>query len=381
MGKNIEDIKSELIAIYQSELEGAESMGSPKRADALHQAVSLTEGAQTKSDLLLSLMEQYEVMLAPVQQVELFGAFLKKSMGFEVLERNGIYLDKLPKVELAKGQRYLFINSQPERAKGVLDQEIEAICMGRWHLDVWEASVKALPGTHLDLRDTLSVAQCVTNEASAIRHQDAYYERVHEIRKPSDFLSLERIFQKEGQFWALDRLKEEVGFQKEVNLLQVYAVPTNWKGDTLEAQDAHFALVRNEWDRSYLLFQIRSESAVIKAIQNCEHHCVIDPDLRNLKAALVRDEFLGLPNEQLILGHNQLGETVSLSFIANEQCFQPHNLYNKKEFGRWELFDGVIPMSDQYTLKSQVDSIKCRFENCLKAGQALGVERSAGPKR
>ena len=62
-------------------------------------------------------------------------------------------------------------------------------------------------------------------------------------------------------------------------------------------------------------------------------------------------------------------------------AFRPENLYEKGKFGRWTAFSNPIPLCIGYTLNAQLDSIKCHFKDCLKAGQKLGQTKQTGLKR
>ena len=62
-------------------------------------------------------------------------------------------------------------------------------------------------------------------------------------------------------------------------------------------------------------------------------------------------------------------------------AFLPENLYKKEQFGRWEPYSYLIPLSQELTLNAQIVSIKCKFEDCLKAGQELEQTKTTGLKR
>ena len=82
-----------------------------------------------------------------------------------------------------------------------------------------------------------------------------------------------------------------------------------------------------------------------------------------------------------MLGRNQQGEEVSLRFDMNYFAFLPDNLYEKAPFGRWKAYSNLIPMSHDLTLNAQIVFIKCHFEDCLKAGEALNQQKQTGLKR
>ena len=299
----------------------------------------------------------------------------------EELAQAGIFID-LPDWDQVKWDGMaLLINTLPERCRLQVDQDGQVAFLGAWTVDARRASVIALTGAHINLRDCLATVQIPSDNASVVRLPDGYYQPIARFDRPNTFRELERIFVEDGRFWLLDRLKEQVWRPTRVDLLAQYETPILKKGDDLVAEDAYCALVRNAHERSYMLYLIRSEREIVQAIQACQHDCLINEDLRPLKASLVRDEFLKWPGGRRVIGKNHLGEEVSLSFDVGFQDYKPHNLYRKGGSGKWEPYTTPIRMSSKLTLEAEIQAIQRDFAPCLKAEALLDMEQHPGWKR
>ena len=99
------------------------------------------------------------------------------------------------------------------------------------------------------------------------------------------------------------------------------------KGDQLIADRGHYALIRNEYERVYVLLRKLSEQRVIDTIQSTKSHLKLSSDAVALHVCMIRDQFLRLPNERMEVCENHLGQPAYLSFDANKHCFNTHDLY------------------------------------------------------
>lgn len=378
--KDIDYIIVELIGLYERERAAAELDRDSIRGGEVDIILKYLDEVETRSDLLAFLSAHLGRALRPVEQVEALGRFLKEGFREEELNGAGIYLDKLPAELREQWDKGIFINTTPQRYHCSVDFDGHATFLGKWTIDVRQARVKALAGAHANVRDALGDAYAPTLKSSSVRLPDTYYQKIEAFNKLFDFSKLERRVQNGDVSALIDSIKEQVGLTESLALLNTTVTPVLKRGDQVIASDNQFVLVRNEFERQYYFFQKRSEAEVVKAINACQHHCVINDDLHKLKAALVRDEFLKQPDERMVIGTNQMGEVASLKFDMDKFAFRPENLYEKGKFGRWIAFSNPIPLSTDYTLNAQLDSIKCHFEDCLKAGQKLGQTKQTGMK-
>ena len=379
--ENLDTIKKELMELYEQEGADARLTVDRDRLRVTEVVLKLLDGVDTQSELLEVLTADKGFALTPVQQVERLGQFLQRHFEESVLNDAGIFLDKLPSELGERCDGAVLINSSPKRYRDVVDCSAEVTLLGKWTVDVRRAEVIALAGVDACARDSMAVVDVRSTEASAVRLPASYYQQIEKFNDLYSFSQLEKRLQTENVYSILDAVKEKVGFTDGLSLLDTTAIPALERGDQVIASDKWFTLVRNELSRKYLLFQHRSVDEVVRAIYACQHHCVINDDLIPLKATLVRDEFQRMPGERLVLGRNQQGEEVSLRFDMNYFSFLPENLYEKAPFGRWKAYSNLIPMSHDLTLNAQIVFIKCHFEDCLKAGEALNQQKQTGLKR
>lgn len=379
--ENLDTIKKELMELYEQEGADARLTVDRDRLRVTEVVLKLLDGVDTQSELLEVLTADKGFALTPVQQVERLGQFLQRHFEESVLNDAGIFLDKLPSELGERCDGSVLINSSPKRYRDVVDCSAEVTLLGKWTVDVRRAEVIALAGVDACARDSMAVVDVRSTEASAVRLPASYYQQIGKFNDLYSFSQLEKRLQTENVYSILDAVKEKVGFTDGLSLLDTTAIPALERGDQVIASDKWFTLVRNELSRQYLLFQHRSVDEVVRAIYACQHHCVINDDLIPLKATLVRDEFQRMPGERLVLGRNQQGEEVSLRFDMNYFAFLPDNLYEKAPFGRWKAYSNLIPMSHDLTMNAQIVFIKCHFEDCLKAGEALNQQKQTGLKR
>ena len=379
--KSVDQIKEELKDLYVHEQEEAQFRVDRDRATRINIALKLLDGVETRSDLMSFLSADKGAMLFPVGDAEALGRVLRAGFAEEELNQVGIYLDKQPAEMGEHCAGAVLINTTPNRYHCSVDFDGSVTFLGKWMVDVRQAEVFALAGVHANARGSLAVVDVQSMDASAVRLPGTYYQKIEKFNDLYSFSQLERRFQTENVYSILDAVKEKVGFTDGLSLLETTATPALERGDQVIASDKWFTLVRNELSRSYHMFQHRSEDQVVRAIYASQHDCIISDDLLPLKAALVRDEFLRMPGERLVLGKNQQGEIASLKFDMSYFAFLPENLYKKEQFGRWEPYSYLIPLSQELTLNAQIVSIKCKFEDCLKAGQELEQTKTTGLKR
>ena len=381
MGEAFDGLRQELLSLYEVERDSAVEQHNLELAERLSVAQGLVSRVECKAELLQLLVEQCIQTLAPIEQAKTVGEILKAHGSDEELALAGIFID-LPDWDQVKWNGMaLLINTLPERYRLQVDQDGQVAFLGAWTVDARRASVIALTGALFNLRYCLATAQIPSDNASVVQLPDGYYQPIARFDRPNTFRKLERIFVEDGRFWLLDRLKEQVWRPTRVDLLAQYETPILKKGDDLVAEDAHCALVRNAHERSYMLYLIRNEREIVQAIQACQHDCLINEDLRPLKASLIRDEFLKWPGGRRVIGKNHLGEEVSLSFDVGFQDYKPHNLYRKGVAGKWEPYTTPIRMSGKLTLEAEIQAIQRDFAPCLKAEALLDMERHPGWKR
>lgn len=377
MNKDLDQIKEGLLALYDEERLDAEKASDANRIGQLGKAVHCLGQMTTKSELLMNLRENALTLFQAVRHVEEMGAFLKDNFSVRDLSANDIYIDCLPDRQLTEGTDCLLINSRPHLIECDFSHNIHATFLGRWLVNAYEADIVALEGVHINLMDTVSTARCLGGNASAIRRQDTYFQGVLELNEVS-FRELELLSRKMAPEALLEYvIQDGEDPSMPLNLVDVHAAATLEKGDQLIAENECFVLTRNALNRSYMLFQKRTEGEIIDYMRSATEAIPLNEDLVDLQACLMRETFMRLKNERLEIGRNYPGEPVTLSFDGLFRCYEPHNLYVRAGSGDWKAESSVIDMRPQLPLNSTIDRIKEKYSHVLQGTVEQQSGRSA----
>ena len=154
------------------------------------------------------------------------------------------------------------------------------------------------------------------------------------------------------------------------------ATPIMEKGDQLIADSGHYALIRNVYEREYLLLRKLSEQRVIDIIQSTKYHLKLSGDAVALHVLMIRDQFLRLPNERMEVCENHLGQPAFLSFDANKHCFNTHGLYSKNWNDKW-VMEEPIYLQDNLSLEEIIKAIQKMHQKDLSSGVQKARSQSA----
>lgn len=364
------------MTLYERERQDAIKASDDKRVDQVDRATRFLASIETYSELLLNLRVNAPTLFQPVHRVEALGAFLKANCSKQDLYANAIFVDGFPTNQLMEDSDCLLINSRPTLREWVCSQQLHVTLLGQWLVDVYQAHVEALEGAHINLRDTVSTARCLADNASAIRRQDTYYQGVLDLYGVC-FRELELLSRKMDPQAVLEYvIQDGEDPSMPISLYDTNATTSIEKGDQLFAENERFVLVRNAVDRSYKLFQKRSEQELVDYMRSTTKVLPLNEDLLDLEACLVRDYFLRLPGEQVEIGRNYLGEPVTLSFDTRLYSFVPHNLYVQTVGGDWRAEETTIDLVDVLPLNGMIERIKERYSQALQGAPEQKVNHS-----
>ena len=289
---------------------------------------------------------------------------------------NGIYLDVIPKKGLSKDTQYLFVNSQPTLCEYAFSTDAQASFLGRWLVDVYQAEVVALDGAHINLRGPMAMGEMHAENASITPRHDIYFQLLMTLGGPKFRMVEQMALSKTPVELLCEILDNQEVLQKPIMLRDIQATPIMEKGDQLITDSGHFALIRNEYKREYVLLRKLTEQKVIDIIQSTKNNLCLTSDVRALHVCMIRDMFLRLPNERFEIGVNHLGKTASLSFEANKHCFNTHDLYYKDWNDNW-VEEGRIYLEDDKTFQENINAIREAYKGDLSSGIQRETKRSA----
>ena len=344
------------------EAKTAKDKNDIERITSLGKAMDIIQSMDTKTDLLQGLTERSVELLKPITEVERVGGFLRDSFTNKDLIDNNVFVDRLPTDVLPKDSTCLLINSSPNLKEGGFTQDVSATIIGRWYLEVQEADVTLLHGAHVNLWGARAMGQCLVEDASMIRQQEEYYQPIRRFGQAKEFRNVESLLSTYGRFVMIDYI---VPNRKEIpplSLSKLSATATSRKGDEVLTNYGDYTLVRNEWERSYTLFERYNVGKVIDQIKAADYHLYLDADLAPVLADVYRDQFLRLPGERMVIGQNTKGEPVTLSFNANTYKFKVDNLCPRNSKDESLRIHEEVYMDWDLAPKGQLTFIKTRFE-------------------
>ena len=373
---NINEIKEGFLSFYKDEYQKAWVDGDQKRAHRLEGVVSLFRPVTTKSEFLQLLLTEPTMVFQSMKDWRPMVAYIREKFSEQDLQVNGIYLDVLPKKGLSKETQYLFVNSQPTLCEYAFSTDAQASFLGRWLVDVYQAEVVALDGAHINLRGPMAMGEMHAENASITPRHDIYFQLLMTLGGPKFRMVEQMALSKTPVELLCEILDNQEVLQKPIMLRDIQATPIMEKGDQLITDSGHFALIRNEYKREYVLLRKLTEQKVIDIIQSTKNNLCLTSDVRALHVCMIRDMFLRLPNERFVIGVNQLGKTASLSFDANKHCFNTHGLYYKDWNDNW-VEEGRIYIEEDKTFQENINAIREAYKGDLSSGIQRETKRSA----
>lgn len=379
MEETIETIKQAISQHYEQEKQKSQALGNQVGFQALCEAQAIIGSIQTKSELFNTLLTNGEELLKHMQQPERIGEILKTHYTPEDLQTYQIYVDSMPIGTLPKDSSCMLFNTTSQLRQGTFKQNVEATFVGSWLVDCYQASVTALKGALINLRDTRAVGGYIAKDASAIRLPDIYYQEINLIGPEKGFRVWEERLLQQSPWGLLDDLVSQTELPEKPALSHLSATATLVKGDDVLAENNRHTLVRNSWNQTYVLYQKFSEREVIEQIQATKDYLYMSDDLRPLQSALIRNHFSALPGERMTIGQNHLEEPITLSFNSDTQRFIPHNLIYKTNRGTFKKMEKTFVMDTNMTMQKNIEYIK----NSLKYSNILfdKTEINQGLKR
>lgn len=362
MDKDINQIKEELVALFEAERSEAYGREEFTAFTALKKAETQIKQAETQSDLLELLVHDCSTVLAFVRRADRFGQFLQGHFSESNLQEAGIFVNQMPE-EVEQGAECLFVNATAERFHCALDVDAHVGFLGRWSVEARQVYIEALSGVHVTLRDKLACAHTAPFDSSVISLPECYYQA---MEFKGDRRQLVRLLVQEGGEAALSYAKENSGAEPVINLAKLIYSPLQEKGDVVAAQDTHHTLVNqlgvNERIQGVVLYRRFSEQEVVQAIEQAQGLYFLSGDLWNLRTALRRETFLSMPNERIVIGKNHRGEEVSVSFNSTFAYFKLHNLYMKAN-GQWSPLETTVPASPHASLEEEIKLLQYMFKD------------------
>ena len=373
---NIHEIKDDLLCFFKEEYEKAWVDCDQKRLHQLDEAMSLFEPVTTKSECLQLLVSEPTKLFASLREWRRMVAYIRENFSAQDLQLHGIFLDFVPEKEPTRGSQCLFINSQPTLCEYALSEDMKASFLGRWLVDVYQAEVVALDGAHINLRGSMAVGQLSSKNASITPRHDVYYQPVLSLSGAKFRMAEQMAQSKTAGELLCEILESHEVLQKPIMLDDLQATPIMEKGDQLIAESGHYALIRNVYEREYLLLRKLSEQRVIDTIQSTNHHLKMSSDVGALHVCMIRDQFLRLPNERLEIGVNHLGQPAYLSFDVNKHCFNTHGLYYENWNDKWAMEEPIY-LQDNQSLEEMIKAIQEMHQKDLSSGVQKARSQSA----
>ena len=362
MMENFEKIKEGLLVTYGLEELLAKGKHDFERVTLLGKAMDIIESMDTKTDLLQGLTERSVELLKPIENVEGIGGYLRDAFRAKDLIDNNVFIDRLPTGVLPKDSTCILINSTPHLMEGRFAQDVSATIIGKWYLEVQDADVTLLQGAHVNLWGSRAMGQCLVENASMIRRQEEYYQPIRRFDQPREFREVEDLLSTYGRFVMLDHIVPDRKEIPELSLSKLSATATSRKGDEILTNYGDYTLVRNEWERSYTLFERYNVHEVIDRIKAADYHLYLDADLSPVLADVYRGQILRMPGERWEIGQNTKGEPVTLWFDANTYKFKVNNLCPRNSRDESLRIREEVYMDWDLAPRGQLAFIKTRFE-------------------